>query len=75
MAITNKFLFQIARDIVRETGGLESLVAIIKDKSIRENKQLLAAATGAVWMCAKTNANVKRLDQVILEFKILMICN
>jgi hypothetical protein len=51
---------------VRETGGLEYLVGIIKDKSIRENKQLLAAATGAIWMCAKTNANVKRLDQVIV---------
>ncbi len=42
------------------------MVGIIKDKSIRENKQLLAAATGAIWMCAKTNANVKRLDQVIV---------
>lgn len=56
----------MARDIVREAGGLESLVAIIKDKSIRENKALLAAATGAIWKCAASPANVKRLDQVIL---------
>lgn len=55
---------KIARDIVREAGGLESLVAIIKDKSIRENKALLAAATGAIWKCAETPANVKRLDQL-----------
>lgn len=53
---------KIARDIVREAGGLESLVAIIKDKSVRENKALLAAATGAIWKCAETPANVKRLD-------------
>jgi armadillo repeat-containing protein 4 len=33
---------KMARDIVREAGGLESLVAIVKDKSIRENKALLA---------------------------------
>ncbi|CRK87151.1 CLUMA_CG000960, isoform A [Clunio marinus] len=53
-----------ARDIVREAGGLESLVAIIKDKSIRENKALLAAATGAIWKCSGSAANVKRLDQL-----------
>lgn len=58
----------MARDIVREAGGLESLVAIIKDKSIRENKALLAAATGAIWKCAVSPANVKRLDQVILYY-------
>lgn len=55
---------KMARDIVREAGGLESLVGIIKDKSIRENKALLAAATGAIWKCAVTPANVKRLDQL-----------
>lgn len=58
----------MARDIVREAGGLESLVAIIKDKSIRENKALLAAATGAIWKCAASPANVKRLDQVLIVF-------
>ena len=52
----------MARDIVREAGGLESLVGIIKDKSIRENKALLAAATGAIWKCAATQANVKRFE-------------
>lgn len=53
---------KIARDIVREAGGLESLVAIIKDKSMRSNSLLVAAATGAIWKCAETPANVKRLD-------------
>lgn len=55
---------KIARDIVREAGGLESLVAIIKDKSIRDNKALLAAGTGAIWKCAASASNVKRLDQL-----------
>lgn len=62
----------MARDIVREAGGLESLVAIIKDKSIRENKALLAAATGAIWKCATSPANVKRLDQVLFYFMIIL---
>ncbi|KAH8411892.1 hypothetical protein KR222_001286 [Zaprionus bogoriensis] len=52
------------RDLVREAGGLEPLVAIIKDKTIRENKPLLRGATGAIWMCAMTDANVKELDDM-----------
>ncbi|EDV59208.1 armadillo repeat-containing protein gudu [Drosophila erecta] len=52
------------RELVREAGGLEPLVTIIKDKNVRDNKPLLRGATGAIWMCAVTDANVKVLDQL-----------
>lgn len=39
-------------------------MAIVKDKSLRSNKELLAAATGAIWKCAVSEANVKKLDQL-----------
>ncbi|XP_065078315.1 armadillo repeat-containing protein gudu [Ochlerotatus camptorhynchus] len=53
-----------ASDMVRESGGLEPLVGIARDKSVRDNKPLLAAATGALWKCAASEANVKKLDQL-----------
>lgn len=55
--------------MVREAHGLEQLVAIAKDKNVRENKQLLAATTGAIWKCAMVEENVKQLDSVSLSGK------
>ncbi|EDW77894.1 uncharacterized protein Dwil_GK24302 [Drosophila willistoni] len=55
---------ETTRDLVREAGGLEPLVTIIKDKAVRENKPLLRGATGAIWMCAISDANVKQLDSM-----------
>lgn len=55
---------QVTRDLVREAGGLEPLVGIIKDRHIRDNKPLLIGATGAIWMCAASEANVKKLDHL-----------
>lgn len=52
---------------MREAHGLEPLVAIVKDKNIRDNKPLLAAATGAVWKCAASDENVKQLDNVCIS--------
>lgn len=40
------------------------MVQIAKDKSIRDNKPLLAAATGALWQCAYSESNIKKLDQL-----------
>lgn len=51
-------------DMVRESHGLEQLVAIVKDKNMRENKSLLAAATGALWKCTLVEDNVRQLDNV-----------
>lgn len=53
---------------MREAHGLDPLVAIIKDKNVRENKPLLAAATGAIWKCAASDENVKQFDNVGIFF-------
>lgn len=50
--------------MVREAHGLEQLMSIVKDKNMRENKPLLAAATGAIWKCTLVEENVKQLDNV-----------
>lgn len=44
------------RDLIRKYGGLEPLVKLLNNK---ENKPLLAAATGAIWKCSKSKENVK----------------
>lgn len=44
------------RDLIRKYGGLEPLVRLLINK---ENKPLLAAATGAIWKCSKSKENVK----------------
>lgn len=55
---------QTVSDMVREAHGLEQLMSIVKDKSMREIKPLLAAATGALWKCTFVEENVKQLDNV-----------
>lgn len=50
--------------MVRTSHGLEQLMAIVKDKNMRDNKPLLAAATGALWKCTLVEENVKHLDNV-----------
>ncbi|KAL9924155.1 armadillo repeat-containing protein gudu isoform 1-T1 [Glossina fuscipes fuscipes] len=52
------------RDLVREAGGLEPLVAIVKDRNVRDNKPLLIGATGAIWMCAASPDNVRKFDNL-----------
>lgn len=54
----------VTRDMVRQHGGLDPLVAIIKDEDVHLNKPLLAAATGAIWKCAISIENVRRLDDL-----------
>lgn len=54
----------MTRNLVGEASGLEPLVTIIKDKTVRENKPLIIGATGALWMCAVSEDNVKKLDQL-----------
>lgn len=65
----------LTRDLVRETGGLDPLVTIIKDKNIRDNKPLLIGATGAIWMCAKSEDNVKKLDQLRTVNHLISLLN
>ncbi|XP_058671991.1 outer dynein arm-docking complex subunit 2 [Ammospiza caudacuta] len=48
------------RDLVRKHEGLQPLSALL-DKS--ENKQLLAAVTGAIWKCAMSRENVLKFQE------------
>ncbi|XP_067625312.1 armadillo repeat-containing protein gudu [Eurosta solidaginis] len=66
---------QTTRDLVRSAHGLEPLVAIIKDKNVRENKKLLIGAAGAIWMCAASEANVKKLDTLRLINHLVPLLN
>ena len=45
------------RDLVRKYGGLDPLVSLSFNV---ENKELLAAATGAIWKCSISRENVAR---------------
>lgn len=54
--------------MVREAHGLEQLMTIAKDKSLRENKALVAAATGAIWKCALVEKNIKQFHNVSFEY-------
>lgn len=49
---------EATRELIARHGGLELLVQLMASKS--SEKQLLAAAVGAVWKCALNNNNVKR---------------
>ncbi|XP_026463592.1 armadillo repeat-containing protein gudu, partial [Ctenocephalides felis] len=52
------------RILIRRAGGLEPLVAIIKDRKLRDDKPLIAAASGAIWKCAANDDNINKLDQL-----------
>ncbi|NXE11330.1 ARMC4 protein, partial [Lophotis ruficrista] len=45
------------RDLVRQYGGLQPLCVLLGNS---ENKQLLAAVTGAIWKCAISGENVSK---------------
>lgn len=49
------------RDLVRMYGGLDPLVSLL---SMTDNKELLAAATGAIWKCAISTENVMRFQDL-----------
>ncbi|XP_061096600.1 outer dynein arm-docking complex subunit 2 [Conger conger] len=48
------------RDLVRHFGGLKPLVTLLKET---ENKQLLAATTGAIWKCSISMENVAKFQE------------
>ncbi|KAJ8320963.1 hypothetical protein KUTeg_002550 [Tegillarca granosa] len=49
------------RDLVRQYGGLDPSVSLL---SKTENKELLAAATGAIWKCSISPENVQRFQEL-----------
>uniref|UniRef100_A0A663DMT1 Outer dynein arm docking complex subunit 2 n=1 Tax=Aquila chrysaetos chrysaetos TaxID=223781 RepID=A0A663DMT1_AQUCH len=48
------------RDLVRQHGGLQPLSVLLGNS---ENKQLLAAVTGAIWKCAISGENVSKFRE------------
>ncbi|NXE80267.1 ARMC4 protein, partial [Cochlearius cochlearius] len=48
------------RDLVRQHGGLQPLAVLLGNS---ENKQLLAAVTGAIWKCAISGENVSKFQE------------
>ncbi|XP_017781924.1 PREDICTED: armadillo repeat-containing protein 4 [Nicrophorus vespilloides] len=54
----------MTRDMVRQAGGLDPLVTMAKDVVSREDKNLLAAVTGAIWKTAISKENVERYEQM-----------
>lgn len=46
---------------MRQYGGLDPLVKLLEKT---ENKDLLAAATGAIWKCAISPENVQRFQEL-----------
>ena len=49
------------RDLVRQYGGLDPLAALLGKN---DNKELLAAATGAIWKCSISPENVLRFQEL-----------
>ncbi len=57
--------------MVRKYGGLDPLVALLTNK---DNKPLLAAATGAIWKCAISKENVKRFQELkAIEYLVALL--
>lgn len=52
------------RDLVRQFGGLDPLVKLLVQTDNKDNKELLAAATGAIWKCAISPENVTRFQEL-----------
>ncbi|XP_040583348.1 outer dynein arm-docking complex subunit 2 [Lepeophtheirus salmonis] len=48
-----------SRQIVKLHGGLKLLVELISESTNHNNKELMAAVTGAIWKCATTDDNVE----------------
>ncbi|VEL14037.1 unnamed protein product [Protopolystoma xenopodis] len=58
--------------MVRQYGGLAPLINLL---SHQENKELLAAATGAIWKCAVSPENVKQFQQLGAIDKLVGLLN
>ncbi|CAL7936036.1 unnamed protein product [Xylocopa violacea] len=54
---------KVARDMVRESYGLDVLCQLLQSEEVRANKQLLAAVTGGIWKCAISRENVLRFNR------------
>jgi len=59
------------RDLIRKFGGLDPLVNLLSN---RDNKPVLAAATGAIWKCSISKENVKRFQTLkAIEYLVSLL--
>lgn len=63
LAIFKCGLNKVARDMVRQSSGLDILCKLLEKDEVRANKRLLAAVTGGIWKCAMSPENVMRFNQ------------
>jgi armadillo repeat-containing protein 4 len=64
------------RDAVRQNGGLDPLVTMLKaETAIKDgnNKPIVAALSGALWKCAISPENVRRLEE-LNTMELLVSC-
>ena len=58
---------------MRQYGGLDPLVSLLQKT---DNKELLAAATGAIWKCAISPENVQRFQELkAIEMLVQLLHN
>lgn len=60
------------RDLVRQYNGLDPLVALLQQS---DDKELLAAATGAIWKCAISPENVSRFEELKAIERLVSLLN
>lgn len=60
------------RELVRKYGGLDPLVSLSFNV---ENKELLAAATGAIWKCSINRENVTRFQELKAIEQLVSLLN
>lgn len=58
------------RELVRQYGGLQPLIDLL---AANDNKELQAAATGAIWKCAVSPENVRELQKGGVISKLVTI--
>lgn len=58
---------------MRQYGGLDPMVGLLSNM---ENKELLAAATGAIWKCSISQENVARFQELkAIELLVALLNN
>ncbi|TRY78815.1 hypothetical protein TCAL_06231 [Tigriopus californicus] len=62
-----------SRQLVRAHGGLEPLVILIDETANHENRELMAAVSGAIWKCAFSAENVTKFQDLGLVEVLIRI--
>ncbi|PAA77708.1 hypothetical protein BOX15_Mlig020657g3, partial [Macrostomum lignano] len=58
------------RDLVRSYDGLEPMVGLLNKT---DNKELLSAATGAIWKCSMSSKNIRKFQELNVIEKLVRL--